>query len=167
MSELVQIGRVVKIHGLKGRVKAVSYLESDALLQELDEVTVRDSSGREQVFRIRQVQPHKKSFFLDLEEVNDPDSAEKLVGSGIFIPASYLDELPEGEYYWHQVIGLKALTEKGDYVGTVTSILPAGGSEVYVITGGAREVLLPAIEGVIRKIDLDRGEIIVSIPEGL
>lgn len=167
MSELVEIGRIIKTHGLKGRLKSISFLGDDSLLERLEEVVVRDEKGHEKVYRIKNIQPSGKSFFLELEGVNDPDSAKGLVGSGIFIPFGLLDELSEGEYYWHQVIGLKAYTVDGDYVGTVSAIFPAGETEVYVLTGGEREVLLPAIEGVILNIDLDRGKITVNIPEGL
>ena len=167
MSDLVEIGRIVKTHGLQGRVKAVSYLESEDLLEGLGEVIIRKDRRADRKFRINRVQPARKSFFLELEGVNDPDSAGELVGSGIFIPAALLGELPEGEYYWHQIIGLKVVTETGGFLGNVSAILPAGGAEVYVCSGGEREILLPAIEGVVLKIDLEKGEITASVPEGL
>lgn len=169
MSDLVEIGRLVKVHGLKGRLKAVSYLESENLLcdGELDEVIIRPGKGPGEAFRVRSVKPQHNTFFIELEGINDPDSAGRLVGSGIFVPADMLEELSEDEYYWHEIIGLKAVTESGDCVGAVSSIIPAGGADVYVVTGGTREILLPAIEDVIKKIDLEKGEITVRIPEGL
>ena len=167
MSDLVEIGRLVKVHGLKGRLKAVSYLESEDLLDELDEIIIRPEKGPGKTYRVKAVQPQSKTFFIELEGINDPDSAGGLVGSGIFIPADMLEELPEDEYYWYEIIGLKAVTESGDYLGAVSSIYPAGSTDVYVISGGAREILLPAIEDVIKKIDLEKGEIVVRVPEGL
>ncbi len=167
MSDLVEIGRIVKTHGLQGRVKAVSYLESEGLLEELGEVIVRKDRRADRKLRVNRVQPARKGFFLELEGINDPDSAGELVGSGIFIPAALLGELPEGEFYWYQIIGLKVVNEAGEFLGNVSSILPAGGAEVYVCSGGEREILLPAIEGVILKIDLEKGEITASVPEGL
>lgn len=167
MSDLVEIGRLVKVHGLKGRLKAVSYLESETLLSELDEVIVRPEKGPGKTYRVKAVQPQHKNFLIDLEGINDPDSAGKLVGSGIFVPAGKLEELPEDEYYWHEIIGLKVVTETGGYLGEVSSIFPTGSNEVYVVTGGAREILLPAVADVIRKIDLANGEMVVRLPEGL
>ncbi len=167
MSDLVEIGRLVKVHGLKGRLKAVSYLESEMLLDELDEVLIRPEKGPETKYKVKGVQPQNRTFFIELEGINDPDSAGKLVGSGIFIPADMLEELPQDEYYWHEIIGLKAVTETGDYLGKVSSIFPAGSTDVYVVSGGAREILLPALEDVIKKIDLEAGKIVVRIPEGL
>lgn len=167
MSDLVEIGRLVKVHGLKGRLKAVSFLESEQILDELDEVLIRPEKGPEKKYKVTGVQPQQKTFFIELEGINDPDSAGRLVGSGIFIPTEMLGELPEDEYYWHEIIGLKAVTESGDYLGAVSSIFPAGSTDVYVVSGGEREILLPAIEDVIRKIDLEKGEIVVRIPKGL
>lgn len=167
MSDLVEIGRLVKVYGLKGRLKAISYLESEFVLNELDEVLIRPEKGPDRKYKVKGVQPQQKTFFIELEGINDPDSAGRLVGSGIFIPADLLGELPEDEFYWHEIIGLKAITESGDYIGEVSSIIPAGGADVYIITGGPREILLPAIEEVIRKIDIEKREIVVRIPEGL
>jgi len=167
LSDLVEIGRLVKVHGLKGRLKAVSYLESEELLNELDEVLIRLQKGPAKKYKVKGVQPQHNTFFIELEGINDPDSAGELVGSGILIPADMLKELPEDEFYWHEIIGLKAITESGDYLGVVSSIVPAGGADVYAITGGPREILLPAIEDVIRKIDLEKGELTVRLPKGL
>jgi 16S rRNA processing protein RimM len=167
LSDLVEIGRLVKVHGLKGRLKAASYLESETLLDKLDEVLIRPEKGPAKRYKVKRVQPQHNTFFIELEGINDPDSAGLLVGSGIFIPADKLEKLPEDEYYWHQIIGLKAVTETGDYLGEVSSIFPAGGADVYAISGGAKEILLPAIGDVIRKIDLKKGEVVVRLPEGL
>jgi len=167
LSDLVEIGRLVKIHGLKGRLKAVSFVESETLLDELDEIIIRPEKGPEKTYRVKAVQPQNKTFFIELEGINDPDSAGELVGSGIFISVDMLEDLPEDEYYWHEIIGLKVITESGDYLGAVSSIFPAGSADVYVVSGGVREILLPAIDDVIRKIDLESGEIVVRLPEGL
>jgi 16S rRNA processing protein RimM len=169
LSDLVEIGRLVKLHGLKGRLKAISYLESETLLGggRLVEVIVRPEKGPGKAYRVKEVRPQHKSFFIEFEGIDDPDSAARLVGSGIFIPAGLLEKLPEDEYYWHQIIGLRVTTQAGEYLGEISSILPTGSNEVYVVTGDGKEILLPAIEDVIKKIDLEKGEMIVVLPEGL
>ncbi len=167
MSDLLEIGRIVKIQGLRGRIKAVSYLESKQLLEDLKEVTLRLDSGREQSYKVKKISIENRCFFLEFEGIEDPDKAGELVGSGIFVSASLLGQLAEGEYYWRQIIGLEVFSEQGDRLGKIESIFPTGSNEVYVCSGGTREILLPAIEDVIKKIDLENGRIIVRLPEGL
>ena len=76
-------------------------------------------------------------------------------------------EPDEGEYYWHDIIGLAVITEEGEELGYITSILPTGSNDVYICEGTKGEILLPAIEEVIKSIDIGRGVIIVEMLEGL
>jgi 16S rRNA processing protein RimM len=76
-------------------------------------------------------------------------------------------KLPEGEYYWSEIIGLQVLTEEDEILGRIEAVFPTGGNDVYVCRGGGREILLPAIGDVVRKIDTDRGVMVVRLLEGL
>jgi 16S rRNA processing protein RimM len=76
-------------------------------------------------------------------------------------------ELPEGEYYWRDIIGLNVYTEEGKLLGQIESVFPTGSNDVYVCKGEEREILLPAIADVIRKIDVTRRVMIVRLLEGL
>ena len=85
----------------------------------------------------------------------------------MLIPADKLGDLPEGEYYWRDMIGLKVVTEEGRILGVIEAIFPTGSNDVYVCSGGEREVLLPGIADVIRKIDINRGMMVVRLLQGL
>jgi 16S rRNA processing protein RimM len=65
------------------------------------------------------------------------------------------------------MIGLKVVTEEGRFLGVIETIFPTGSNDVYVCSGGEREVLLPGIADVIRKIDIDRRMMVVRLLEGL
>jgi 16S rRNA processing protein RimM len=75
--------------------------------------------------------------------------------------------LPEGQYYHHQIIGLKVMTTRGELIGTVTDILPGKSNDNYIVRGSAGEILIPAIEDVIQSIDLDRQCMTIEPIEGL
>ena len=75
--------------------------------------------------------------------------------------------LPEGHYYYDQIIGLNAITTDGTPLGTVVEILSTGSNEVYVVRAEGREVLIPAIRDVVRQIDLAAGVLVVEPIEGL
>jgi 16S rRNA processing protein RimM len=76
-------------------------------------------------------------------------------------------ELPQGEYYHFQLIGLQVFTEEWETLGVVTEILRTGSNDVYVISGHGGDILVPALVDVIRKIDLAHGLMVVRLMEGL
>jgi 16S rRNA processing protein RimM len=166
-TQFFEIGRIVKSCGLKGLMKAVSYLESNDKVQDLDELYLGFGNDRKGPFKLKGMRSRGKSFFLEIEGVEDLQSAKALIGCDVLIPADKLEELPEGEYYWHDMIGLKVVTEEGRILGVIEAIFPTGSNDVYVCSGGEREVLLPGIADVIREIDIDRGMMVVRLLEGL
>ena len=162
-----EIGKIVKSCGLKGRIKAVSYLESNDKLQDLEELYIGYGNEKKGPFKLKGIQSGGKSFFLEIEGVENLQSANALVGCQVLISTDKLEELPEGEYYWRDMIGLKVVTEEGSILGVIEAIFPTGSNDVYVCSGGEREVLLPGIADVIRRIDIDRGMMVVRLLEGL
>jgi 16S rRNA processing protein RimM len=165
--DLLEIGEVVRPHGLKGRIKAKSYLVSKASTQRLDAVFIRKPNEPVVHFRIRTLQAHGKALFLELEGIEDVDAATRLVGGRVLISPEKLEKLPEDEYYWYELLGIEVKTEEGLRLGRIASIVPGQNHDVYVCAGHEREILLPAIGDVIRKIDMDAGIMVVRLPKGL
>ena len=109
----------------------------------------------------------RKSFSIKLEGIDNPETAGRLVGCRVLIPSERLEKLPDGEYYWKDIIGLEVRTVDGERLGNIDHIIETGSNDVYVCTGGEREILLPAIEDVIKTIDLEKRFMIVELLEGL
>jgi len=162
-----EIGEIVKSHGLKGRMKAKSYIEADEALSSVREAMIVKGKNEPRSYPVRKIIPHKNFFFLELETVDSVDDADALVGSSVLVPESELAGLSEDEYYWSDLIGLHVVTEEGRFLGRIESIFPTGSNDVYVCSGGEREFLLPAISEVILKIDLEKKEMVVRLLEGL
>jgi len=164
----IEIGQIIKSHGLAGRVKVLSYLESDRLLPSLKDVWIgsnRDSAKR---YPIENSRPEGQNHFsLELEGIKDRNAADALSGLSIFVPYESLETLPEGEYYWEDLIGLAVVTEEGKPMGRIESIFPTGSNDVYVCRAGAREILLPAIAEVIRSVDIRAGTVVVRLLKGM
>jgi 16S rRNA processing protein RimM len=166
--DFLEIGKIVKTHGLKGGVKVLSYLESDDMLDSLDSLYIRRKINDEALSHgVKSLNVKGKSFYLEMEGIGTIEQAEELVGCQVLVPSDKLKALPEGEYYWRELIGLEVVTEEGRHLGRVQQIFPAGGNDVYVCGGGEREILLPAIEDVVRKIDPKKGIMVVRLLEGL
>ena len=165
--ELLEIGRIVRCHGLAGRVKVLSYLESQEVLDNLPEVFVGRGSRETVPFSVDAVQTGREFFFLKLVGIEDRDAAAKLVRSSVWIPSEKMKRLPEGEYYWRELIGLRVVTEEGQSLGRIESVFPTGSNDVYVCRAAEKEILLPAIGEVVRKIDTDHGIMVVRLLKGL
>ena len=78
-----------------------------------------------------------------------------------------LRPLPPGQYYQFQLMGLEVWTSDGKRLGQVAEILPTGSNDVYVVQGEDGELLIPAIEDVVKSVGLETGRITVELIEGL
>ncbi len=105
------------------------------------------------------------------EGIDDRPGAETLTGSELYIPADRLPALSDGEYYCYQILGMLVVTEDGCELGRVVRIFTAGENDVYeVLPEGARrgkEILIPAIDGVVLSIDIDKGTMMVRPMDGM
>jgi 16S rRNA processing protein RimM len=165
--EFFAIGKIVKTSGLKGRLKAVSYMESHDTLRSLEEVYIRKGNDTKGPFTLKNILVRKNNFLVDMEGVEDIEKARAFVGCHMLISLNKLEILPEDEYYWRDITGLKVITENGHVLGSITSVFPTGSNDVYVCSGGEREILLPGIAEVIRTIDIERGVMVVRLLDGL
>lgn len=75
--------------------------------------------------------------------------------------------LPQGQYYHDQIIGLEVQTTRGELIGTITDILAGKSNDNYIVRSNKGEILIPAIEDVVKTIDLDQGCITIEAIKGL
>jgi len=164
---LIEIGKVVRPHGLAGRMKVLSYLESDSVLHDLTEVSVGRKVQEVVTFPLEGVQTGNGFYILKLKGIEDRDPVTGLVGLSVWMPSAAMTALPEGEYYWTEIIGLLVFTEEGVPLGRIESVFPTGSNDVYVCKNGQKEILLPAIGDVVMKIDKKGGTMVVRLLKGL
>lgn len=162
----ILIGKVLKPHGIKGGLR-VRYFNPDPLfLLNYSRLYLKDPRrGIFRPFEVKEVEVHREKIILRLKGVEDRDAADRWAGSLIYVRRGDLPPLEEGEYYWEDILGLEVYTVQGEYLGRVVNIIPTGGRDVYEVKGPKGEVLLPAVEGVIREIDLEGKRMLVQLPE--
>ena len=170
-ANLLSIGKIVGAHGIKGVVKVFSYAESSARYQSGMLLFLKDSHGNRFDRTVNWAKPHSKTILLSLDGIQDRSQAEALIGSELFIEKAGLEELDAGSYYWDDLLGLAVYGVNGEYLGELSAIIPTGSNDVYVVrqsTPEAKtEVLIPALESVVKEVDLDRKIMRVDLPEGL
>ena len=165
VSEMIMVGEITGAHGIRGQVKVESLTDFPEL---------RFAPGA-QVYVEKQRRwakvlasgMHKGLYLLTLEDITDRDVAQSLLHTYLRISRDDLEELPEGEYYHFQLIGLKVY-EDDRLLGELAEVMQTGANDVYVIRGAqGEELLLPALQSCILKVDLAAGTMSVKIPEGL
>ena len=165
------IAKIISVHGVKGNIRISSYAESLSVFKPGSHLILKTADAREREYTIRWVKPHSKTTLLSLKEIENRNSAEALIGAALLIEKATLPELEEGTYYWFDIIGLSVYTVKEEYIGKVDSIMPTGSNDVYVVKdplkGQKYERLIPALESVVRSIDLKMKTMRVDLPEGL
>jgi 16S rRNA processing protein RimM len=109
----------------------------------------------------------KGQAIIKLEGIDSLTEAEKLRGKLLEIHHSQLADLPEGQYYHFQLIGLEVWTTEGRLLGKVTRILGGSSHDNYVVAAEKGEILIPAIEDVIKSVDIERGRITIEAIKGL
>ncbi|MCX5823308.1 MAG: ribosome maturation factor RimM [Deltaproteobacteria bacterium] len=134
--ELIEIGRVVRSHGLTGRVKVLSYLESPETLHDVSGLFVGRSAQEAVFLPLVAVQTGKGFFILQLRGVDDRDAAERLRGSSVWISSEKTVKLPDGEYYWSEIIGLQVLTEEDQILGRIEAVFPTGRGATMSMSAG-------------------------------
>jgi len=107
-------------------------------------------------------------WVFGFERIENVQDAEALVGLEVGVPEDELASLEEGEYYYHQLVGLQVVDERGTFLGRVVGVMETKGHDLYAVdTGTGREFFLPAVDEIIRTIDVSRGIMVVDPPEGL
>jgi 16S rRNA processing protein RimM len=162
-TERLVVGLVRGIHGLRGAVR-VEVLTDDPARFAVGSVVHRE--GETTPLTVAWVQEDGPGILVRFREIPDRDAAGTLRDAYLEVEVPR-DVLPPGAYYWHQVQGCHVVTTDGRDLGVVEDVFRAGGSEVYVVTGGAwGEVMVPAVSAVIREFAPSEGRIVVDA-EGL
>ena len=162
--DTVVVGRVIRSHGLDGSLRIQLLSDNPARFQAGGALTV---TGRTHTVASCHHLPGGHAL-LRLEGLNDPYAARRLSGEWLIAPTESEPQLPEGEYYHYQLVGLTVITDQGENLGTIQEVLETGSNDVYVVkseSGG--EILLPAISQVVRRIDLASGKMLVHLIGGL
>ncbi|MHB1131288.1 MAG: ribosome maturation factor RimM [Chloroflexota bacterium] len=161
--EYLAIGEVLTSHGVHGYCSVRILTDFPQRYKSLTRVFLGEGH---QLYNVEKVRVLPVKALVKFEGIDTPELARTLSGQLLYIPVGEAMPLPEGEYYWYQIIGLTVYTRDGQDLGQIKDILPTGSNDVYVVAGPEREVLIPAIEDVILEVDLEVGKMVVEpLPE--
>lgn len=166
-SDLLNIGKITGTHGIRGMVKVHLYAGDDSVLRLVDELFLRYPDGRQQTIRVARLQGQGRKTILSLRGYAAINEVAPLVGGELLVRREQLPATDDGEYYWADLIGLRAVTEQGELLGILQEIIETGSNDVYVVQGEGKEYLIPALDDVVLSVDLETGTMTVAPPDGL
>ncbi len=157
-------------HGVRGEVRIKPLTDfPDRLLETAELYTDNAPDGGLRRYTVEAARRHGKGMYvLKLAGVDDRDAAEALRRKEVRVAREDAVPLPEGSYYVFELVGATVYTSDGDVLGTLVDVITTGANDVYEVRDErGKEVLIPALRDVVRRIDPESGTIVVDLPPGL
>lgn len=160
--EFITIGHVLAPRGVKGKLKVKIETDFPQRFTPGSKIYIN-----RQPMTIDSAEWHQGKLVIKLNTIDSFEDAHKFRGKTLEIHHSQIHSLPEGQYYYFQLIGLEVWTTRGELLGNITEILATESNDNYVVRGTKGEILIPAIGDVVKSIDLDKGCLVIEPIEGL
>ena len=167
MKEYFEIGQIVNTNGLKGVLKIKPFTDDITRFNELKTVYISINKKLKE-FEIETVRYAKNMVFLKLKGIDTVEEAENYRNLYIQINRENAAELEENSYYIADLIDCEVITDEQVKLGKIVDVFPTGSNDVYVVKDDVgKQILLPAIKDVIKKVDVENKTIIVHLLKGL
>ena len=167
MTKYLEIGQIVNTFGIKGMVKVKPFTDNIERFSNLKKIYIKNKSGQTE-YKIQEVKYHKNMVLIKFEGIENPEQADLLRNSYLIVDRETEEPLEPGRYYIVDMIGLDVFTDDNEYLGKLEDIYNTGSNDIYVVKNElGKQVLLPAIEDVIKNIDMDNKKVIVHLIPGL
>jgi 16S rRNA processing protein RimM len=162
-----QIGRLAKVHGLRGEVNVVLDVDYPEDYDGLEHLFL-EQKGRLIPFFLEHfvIQPGGRAL-AKFEDLNSIEQVEALVGAEVYLPLTELPELDEDQYYYHELIGFEVIDEVLGLIGPVQIIYDLETQDLLGVIHQGKEVLIPIQDGIITKVDKAAKKVYCQLPEGL
>lgn len=160
----VRVGRIVKVHGVRGEVAVETSLTAPELLA-LRHLSWRGADGAEVDLTVAAARATHERLLVRFEGYGDVDQVRPFARGELLADAAALPAPPPGEVYAFQLLGLRVVTAEGRELGVLADIVATGANPVYVVRG-ERERLLPAPPEFVKAVDLAGGTITLALPPG-
>lgn len=158
------IGRVLKPWSYLGEMKVEILTDFPDRFASLRQVYLGDDA---KPFSVERARLHGKFALVKLQGVDSTQAAAKLRNQLVHVAREDAVPLGKGKHYLYELVGLHVKTTDGKPLGEIAEVLETGANDIYVVRDGPSELLIPAIEDVVKEIAVERGEVIVKLIDGL
>jgi 16S rRNA processing protein RimM len=164
---LVTIGKAIKTFGVKGEMKIEPLTDFPERFENLHRVYLVSPAGQEIICKVLSVRNAGGAMYLRFAGYDTPEKARILNGWLLKVPDSETVPLPDGSYYWFELIGMEVVSESGEKLGDIVDIFQTGSNDVYVLKRGRKEFYIPATKEIIKQVDKKARRMTIHVLKGL
>lgn len=165
--DFVLVGRVVKPHGLHGEVLVKVLSDNPSRFDAGAQLLVGKDPGSADLMEVASARVNQDRLLLQFAESSSLEDAELLRDLMIFVGRDALEELGDGEFWEHELIGLSVVHRNGEVLGTLGEVIDRPAQDLWSIQTPRGDVLFPAAQPLVVSIDVEGGTIVIDPPEGL
>ena len=155
--QFVEGVEIVNVHGLKGEIKVLPWVDSPEDLVEFDRCRI---ARRDYEIELARVQ--KTCALIKLKGVDTVEDAQKLRGKTMLL---FREDIDPEVIFAAELIGVEVYAD-GENIGKIVEVLDYPGNSVYVVKG-KYEYMIPAVKQFILATDMEKNEMQVKLIEGM
>lgn len=165
LSDCFQLGVITKTHGTKGDLQIWIDSDDPEHYRKLESVLLLQNNELVPFF-LERWQISASKAIAHFEGIDSIEQAAKLIKTEVFLPESFLPELDEGQFFFHDLVGMVAF-DHGSELGPVTNVYNLPGHDVLAIDLKGKEALVPLSDEIVKKVDTKKKQVHLDLPEGL
>lgn len=167
MEDMLQVGVITQTHGVRGEVKVFPTTDDVNRFKKLKQV-ILDTGKETMPLEIQSVKFFKQFVILKFKGIDNINDIEKYKRCPLYVTREHAVPLEEDEYFIADMIGMEVCTEDGSVFGKLKDVIETGANDVYVIESAKHgEVLVPAIKECVRSVDIEKGQMMIHLMDGL
>ncbi len=170
MTKWFNVGKIVNTQGLRGEVRVISSTDfPEERYKKGSTLYIWKEKSKEPIeVKVASHRTHKNFELLTFVGYDNINDVEQFKGSFLKVSEEQLGKLEENEYYYHEIIDCKVVSEDGEEIGVVTEILSPGANDVWVVKRpNGKEAYIPYIADVVLKVDVENKLVVIYVMEGL
>lgn len=161
----IAIGRLYRPHGIQGEIKFLPFFKPETILRLTGSFVTLVPEDGSPLFELKfsSFRPGGKRMLAGFEGVDSPEEAARLTHCVVQVPRESMPDLPEGRYYYEEIVGLPVFDPGGVKLGVLTGFFSGGEKDVWTIkTLDGGELLVPCTPDTLKEVDLETGKIVIE-----
>ena len=161
------LGKILKTHGNKGQVIVLLDVDDPEEYLALGSVYL-DLHGERIPFFIGNIElKHNRKAVIKFQDFDSIEDAESLQGLEMYLPITTLPELKGNRFYFHEIIGYTVIDNLHGDIGIIEDILELPHQSLFQVRHGEKEILIPVVDDIIKKVDRRQKQLFIEAPAGL
>ena len=166
--DFFNVGKIVNTHGIRGEVRVMPTTDFVKERFAKDHKLYLDMKEGPLELTVEKARQHKGFLLVKFAGYDNINDVLNFRDHELMVTEEDQRPLEDGQYYYRQIIGLTVKTLEGEELGTIKEIMAPGANDVWVVDRPDKEdLLLPVIDDVVKKVDLENHQVLVELMEGL